>query len=275
MRRLLLTADDLGHGPEVDEGIFRAHREGLLRHASWLAAGNSAAASALRAKTEYPGLSVGLHLALCSGRASSPLSDPDLAPGGAFPCGPALCGLKYFLRRDLRPALEREMRAQFERFLSFGLKPSHVDGHLNLHAHPTVFPILIRLCREYGFTRVRLPGGELRRALSFGAGLGRLAEGLVFEALRTALLPRAGALRVVDRSYGLLRSGLMDEEYLRHLLSRLPEGETEIYFHPTADESMLPFGGRPTPTHHSYRDLQALLSPRVRAAIEDLRIELV
>ncbi len=167
------------------------------------------------------------------------------------------------------------MRAQFERFLSLGLKPSHVDGHLNTHVHPTVFPILMRLCREYGFTRVRLPGGELRPALSFGVGPGRLAEGLVFEALRATLLPRSGAVRVVDRSYGLLRSGLMHEEYLLHLLSRLPEGETEIYFHPTADPALRPHAGRPTPTHHSCLDLQALISPRVRAFIFESGIKLV
>lgn len=272
-----MTADDLGHGAEVDEGIFRAHREGLLRHASWLAAGGTAEEAALRAKSEHPGLSVGLHLVLCAGRPSSPESASDLAPGGAFPSSPVLCGLRYFLRRDLRPALEWELRSQFERFLSFGLKPSHVDGHLNIHVHPVVFPILVRLCREYGFERVRLPGGELPAALSFGVGVGRLAEGLVFEGLREILLPKAGAqgVRVAGRSYGLLRSGLMSEEYLLHLLSRLPEGETEIYFHPSADPAMLPREGSPTSSHHSYLDFQALLSPRVRAAIKDRGIELI
>ena len=282
-RKLILTADDFGASSRVSEAIIRACREGVLRHASLLVAAEAAEEAVRRAKAECPQLSVGLHLALTHVPAVSPRSAELLAPGGSFPPDPAACGLRYFFRRGLASALEREMRAQFERFLSFGLPPSHVDGHAHIHVHPVIYPMLLRLAEEYGFRRVRLPGGELRRALSYGRGLtlrgaaSQVAAACAFSALRRWLLARhpSGKVAVPDRTWGLLRSGLMDEDYLLHLLKGLPEGTTEIYLHPALSPDALPRGRRPTPTHRSRLELDALLSPRVKEAIRTEGIELI
>lgn len=272
-RRLILTADDFGHSPAVNEAVLAACREGVLRHASLMVAGDAAEEAARLARSAPPGrLSVGLHLVLCCGRA---LRDSPLAPGGAFPGSPAACGLRYFLRQDLEPALEAELRAQFERFLSLGLPPSHVDSHANIHVHPVLFPMLLRLAREYGFKRVRLPGGELSAALSYDPRpfASQLGQAFVFAGMEGALGGRPALCP--DRTWGLLRSGLMEEGYLLHLLSRLPEGTTEIYFHPTTDRASLPAGRRPTPAHHSRLDFEALTSPRVAQVLRERAIELI
>lgn len=259
-RQLILTADDFGFSPEVDEGILLACRDGALRHASLMVGEEPAEEAASRAKTECPELSVGLHVVLTHGRAVSPLSARSLAPGGLFPPAPAFCGARYFFRKDLAPALERELRAQFERFLSWGLPPSHVDGHANIHVHPVVFPMLLRLAEEYGFRRIRLPGGELGRSLSYRVGplASQLLNALVFSALRRRLLAcrKHSKVFIPDRTWGLLRSGLMSEDYLLHLLKGLPDGVTEIYF-------------------HSRLELEALRRPRVKAAIQAEGIELI
>ncbi|MBI5242605.1 MAG: ChbG/HpnK family deacetylase [Elusimicrobia bacterium] len=274
-RRLILTADDFGCSREVNEGVLQACRGGVLRHASLMVGEDSAEEAARRSKSECPALSVGLHLVLAQGRAVSPRSADALAPGGVFPAGPALCGLRYFFRGELAGALENEMRAQFERFLSFGLSPSHVDGHANIHAHPVVFPMLLRLAREYAFKRVRLPGGELRRALSYRwrPFLAQLGQGLIFALLERHLRSFPGSDLCPERCWGLLRSGLMTEAYLLHLLRDLPEGVTEIYFHPTSSPETVPV--TPTPSHRSRLELEALTSPRVKEAIRAEGIELV
>lgn len=281
-RNLILTADDFGASSQGDEAVLLACREGVLRHASLLVAQEGAEEAVRRARAQCPELSLGLHLALTHVRALSPRSAELLAPGGVFPSAPAACGWRYFFRRGLAAALEREMRAQFERFLSFGLAPSHVDGHANIHVHPVIYPMLLRLAEEYGFRRVRLPGGELRRALSYGAlrlpgAAPRLACALAFSALRRWLLARNPPAKVAvpDRTWGLLRSGLMDEGYLLHLLKALPDGTTEIYFHPTLSPAAVPVDGRPTPTHGSRLELDALRSPRVKEAIRAEGIRLV
>jgi hopanoid biosynthesis associated protein HpnK len=274
--RLILSADDFGAAPDVNEGILRAAREGLLRHASLMVTGDRAEEAVRRARAEAPALSLGLHAVLCAGRPALEASvRGGLAPGGRFPDDPVLCGLRYFLRPSLSPLLEAELRAQFERFLAWGLPPSHVDSHANVHAHPVLFPLLARLAREYGFRRIRLPGGELSAALAYGEGGAALADAAVFGTLRAALKGKAPGLELPDGTWGVLRSGRMDEGYFLHLLRRLPEGTTEVYFHPSADPALRPDGRRPTPLHHSCADMEALLSPRARAFIEAAGIVLV
>jgi hypothetical protein len=58
----------------------------------------------------------------------------------------------------------------------------------------------------------------------------------------------------------------MSEDYVVWLLSRLPEGATELYFHPSADPSTRVTGRTPQSMHQSYSELLTLISPRVREA---------
>ena len=65
-RRVIVTADDFGLSPEVNEAVERAHREGVLTAAS-LMVGERAAPDAVAVARRNPGLAVGLHLTLTDG----------------------------------------------------------------------------------------------------------------------------------------------------------------------------------------------------------------
>lgn len=245
-RVLFVTADDFGLAPELNAGVARAHQEGILRYASLMVDGPAAREAAELART-LPGLGVGIHLDLC--RES-----------------PELWGLRCFFSPRMRRRVEPEIRRQFEALLALGVRPTHADGHLNVHVHPVVLPALARACREYGVPRLRLPAGE-------SSVCGPSLTAAVFGVLGPLLRPAARGLLVPERCFGLLRSGLMTEDYVLALLDAVEEGATELYFHPSADPADVP-SDRPTPTHRSVRDLEALLSPRVRARIEELGIKL-
>lgn len=254
-RRLIVTADDFGDTPEVNAAVIRAHDAGLLRFASLLAL-RPAAKEAARLARARPGLGVGLHLELCA-------SEPEKA------------GWRYFFDARARAGLEGEIRAQLEAMLALGLKPTHIDGHMNVHVHPVVFPALCRLAREYGIARVRLPSGEWEALKGFPEAE-RPATALlagVFGALGAWVAPAAAGLETPP-SWGLLRSGLMKEDYVLWLLARLPEGTTELYFHPTTDENLRATDA-PTSSHQSVTELETLLSPRIRLALEERCVELV
>lgn len=253
-RRLIVTADDFGDTAGVNAAVIRAFREGVLRFASLMVL-RPAAAEAARLAAENPGLGVGLHLELCAD-------------------APEKAGLRYFFDARARAGLEGEIRAQFDALLALGVKPTHADGHINVHAHPVVFPALCRVAREYGVPRVRLPGGEWRVHRAAG-GRGGAALAATFAAMGAWVRGAAGNGVRAARAWGLLRSGLMTEEYALSLVAALPEGETEIYFHPTADASLRPAAGRPTPSHQSAAELEVLLSPRLREAIAARGVELV
>lgn len=254
-RRLITTADDFGDTPAVNAAVLRAYREGILRFAS-LMVGRPAAAEAAQIALKNPGLGVGLHLELCAD-------------------APEKAGLRYFFSPRARAGLESEIRAQIEALLALGVKPSHIDGHMNVHVHPVIFPAVCRLAREYAIPRVRLPAGEWRALKGFpGAEQpGAAALAGVF-GIMGAWIGGAAAGLERPRSWGLLRSGLMKEDYVRWLIGRLPEGTTEIYLHPTTDESLRATDA-PTPSHQSITELETLLSPTLHRALDAYGVELV
>lgn len=60
-RYLIVNADDLGLSPAVNEGIFVAHRDGIVTSTSLMVL-RDAAPAAVEALAEHPELAVGLHL---------------------------------------------------------------------------------------------------------------------------------------------------------------------------------------------------------------------
>jgi predicted glycoside hydrolase/deacetylase ChbG (UPF0249 family) len=256
-RRLFVNADDFGDNPAVNEAVRRAYQDGILRFASLMVL-RPAADEAARIARENPGLGVGLHLELCS-------------------VAPEKAGLRYFFSPKARAGLEGEIRSQIEALLALGIAPTHVDGHINVHVHPVVFPVLCRLAREYRIPRVRLPSAEFGPSQSFpgrDGALGRLALSAVFGTMGAWIRSSAGGLWV-PRTWGLLRSGRMSADYVCWLLKNLPDGDTELYFHPSADPATVVADGRPTPTHQSWSELETLLSPQVKDALAASGAELV
>jgi hypothetical protein len=73
-----------------------------------------------------------------------------------------------------------------------------------------------------------------------------------------------------QKVYGLLQTGDMNEEYLLGLLERMEGGDIEIYAHPLAfDADDLEKRENPGGT----RELQALISPRVREALKQFEVQ--
>jgi len=274
-RRLIVSADDFGLSPGVNAGILSAHRDGILTDASLMVSG-AAFVDAVEQARATPTLSVGLHLVLVQGRATAPphavggLVDRD----GMFRNQPVLNGLRYFFTPGMRAQLEREIRAQLEKYLSSGLPLSHVDGHLNIHMHPTVLAILLELAPRYGIRALRLPREPLGISLRLDRRqrVRKVMEAVTFRCLVHWALPRLAAhgIRHPDQMFGLHQSGHVTEPYLLGVLAALPPGVTEIYSHASnvdADAARW----RPA-DYESEAELAALVSPRVRDALASAQI---
>jgi len=270
MARLIVTGDDFGLSPAVNQAIVRAHTHGLLTSASLIVNGPAASEAVALAKA-HPTLAVGLHLVLCQGRSILP---PDLIPGlvdaeGNFSRNAVRAGLRYFFVRSLRPQLRLEIEAQLATFRATGLVLSHLDGHVNLHLHPTVLAILLELAGQYRIRAMRLPMDDLRSTLALDRKrLGyKLSHAVIFGILcRYARGRFAGAgVHAADRVYGLLQSGDMNEAFLLGLLPRIRDGLVEWYCHvglPPCRELE-----RWTPTYRHRQELEALTSERVLKAV--------
>jgi hopanoid biosynthesis associated protein HpnK len=163
-------------------------------------------------------------------------------------------GFRFFFLPHVRKQLALEIRAQFEAFAKTGLPLDHVNTHKHFHLHPTVLALIIEIGRDYGMRAVRLPS-ESHEPVWLKPWI-NLVRGR---------LDRAGIAHN-DYVVGIAKTGQMDEAVLLDALARLPDGVGEIYCHPAVvGEGALTQGMR---TYRHAAELEALLSPRVAAAIE-------
>lgn len=145
-----------------------------------------------------------------------------------------------------------------------------LNGHLNLHLHPRLLPLVVDLAREFGIPALRLAREDWLTTLALAPDgpLPKLAQGLIFRWLsrRARRLLLAAGLTCNDHLFGLTNDGRMTEAHLLALIPRLKPGVTEIYSHPALyEEAELT---RWTPTYRRQEELAALLSPRVREALK-------
>lgn len=265
-RRLIVNADDFGRSRSINEAVLQAHRHGILTTAS-LMVNEPGCAEAVAMARDNPRLGVGLHLTLLCGQAALP---PDRIPGlvnvqGRFSDNPVAVGMRYFFQGNLRPQLEAEMAAQFERFRATGLVLDHVNGHLHLHLHPTVFGILARRAKEWGLTHLRLTRDPfwLNQRLSSAHPFYQASHHVIYRILSARARPalRRLGIRHTQRVFGLLQNARVDEACVTRLLPLLPEGDSELYSHPSLDEF------RP--------EFDALIAPRAKALVAERGIQLI
>jgi hopanoid biosynthesis associated protein HpnK len=266
MPRAIMSADDFGLSEAVNEGIERAHRDGVLTSASLMVAGD-AAEDAVRRARRLPGLRVGLHLVAVEGRAVLPPAEiPDLVDGrGWFSSDQVRLGVGYFFRPRVRRQLAAEIAAQFAAYAATGLPLDHADAHKHMHLHPTVGALMLEIGGRHGLRAVRVPAEPPAVMVACGVAqpFGTRALYLWSRLLRRQI--RRADMVANDAVFGLAWSGAMTEARVLEILARLPEGVSEIYFHPAASRDATLDALMPEYRHEA--ELAALLSPRVRAAL--------
>jgi hopanoid biosynthesis associated protein HpnK len=275
LKRLIVTGDDFGLAEPVNEAIERAHREGVLSTASLMVAGPATADAVARARRN-PELRVGLHVVVVEGRPVLPREAiPDLVDErGELPTELFRAGVRFFFSPRVRAQLASEIRAQFESFRRTGLALDHVNAHNHLQVHPTVLTLLLEIGREYGSPPIRVPYEPARasvRAMPTHR-LRRVLQGIGFGGLRLAMRSRLARAQVAanDFVFGLNDTGAMREETVLRLLGEIPDGVSEMYFHPATRRC--PEIDRTMADYDHEGELAALLSARVRARIAELGI---
>jgi hopanoid biosynthesis associated protein HpnK len=257
---LIITADDFGLHESVNRAVERAHREGVLSAASLMVAAPATADAIVRARA-LPSLRVGLHLVLVDGQAILPhTAIPDLVDvEGRFGDRMARDGVRFFFLPRVRRQLAAEIRAQFEAFAASGLPLDHVNTHKHFHLHPTLLQLIIDIGRPFGLRAIRWPN-ETRTPLLLKPWLALSRRKL-------------SAARIAHNDYivGIEHSGKFDEANLLTSLARLPRyGIGEIYLHPALISGAEI--GKSMPAYRHADEFAALISPRVRTALDRLEV---
>jgi hopanoid biosynthesis associated protein HpnK len=277
MRRAIINADDFGLCRGVNEGIIKAHREGVLTSTT-LMANMPGFEHAVALSRENPRLGVGIHLNLLRGR---PVAPPDEVPSLLAPSGLMWGSVYVFLRRlwagRISPSdIETELRAQVEKVLQAGVPATHADSEKHIHTIPAVFRTVARLLPEYGLRRVRFIN-EFCLSLQPAQTAKALAISLSCRRMRRRL--REHAIMTADRFYGLCGSGRMTVPRLARILERLGEGTAEIMLHPGYMTDELIALERLTGSYYinNRRELElgTLLDPGIREVVARRAIELI
>ena len=149
---LILHADDLGFAHSADVASFDALDKGAISSASIMMPTPWVTEVAAYARS-HPNADLGLHLTLTSewdtyrwGSVEAKDKVPSLLDSaGTFPNDEAI------VAKNAKPAeVERELRAQIQRALALGIRPTHLDSHMgSLFTTPELVATYVKVAREY------------------------------------------------------------------------------------------------------------------------------
>jgi hypothetical protein len=265
---LIVNADDYGFTPAVSAGIRAAHNEGIVTSTTVLILAPSARADLRLAKSECPGLGIGVHLALTGGwRPLLGRTTPTL--GNYRRRLPSSADLVRVLSRVNPDEVRAEWQAQIEAVTKAGVDPDHLDAHHNVaYRSEKLFEVLLELAAEHALP-VRLPVSPRTPA---GASTRTPAAAPLLPGEQLRKLASAHGIAHPDRLLDGFGSGATTEGLIG-LLGELPATElAELMCHPGNVDWRL--RARSSYTGGRAKELAILTDDRVRQAIEARSIRL-
>jgi predicted glycoside hydrolase/deacetylase ChbG (UPF0249 family) len=161
-RFLIVNADDLGRSAGINEGILRAHEQGIVTSASLMVRGPSAEEAAQLVR-RTASLSVGLHVDL-----------------GEWVFREGRWEAVYEVQRSIEEEIERQLAA-FRRLL--GREPTHLDSHQHAHLREPARSVVVAAADE-----LAVPLRHFGPIRYLGAFYGQTDEG---DPLQDAITPEA------------------------------------------------------------------------------------
>ncbi|GGF20097.1 carbohydrate deacetylase [Halobacillus andaensis] len=144
MKKLIINADDFGYSRGVNFGIIDSFQLGVLTSTTFMTNMPGRDQAAKLAK-DNPSLGVGVHLVLTCGR---PLLDTHRTIVDAQGDFRNLRFYQGAFTIDYEEVYD-EWKAQIEKFLSYGLNPTHLDSHHHINSFGEMPKVFMRLAKEY------------------------------------------------------------------------------------------------------------------------------
>jgi predicted glycoside hydrolase/deacetylase ChbG (UPF0249 family) len=257
---LILHADDLGVAHSVDVASFDALDRGVISSASimmptpWI----TEVAEYARA---HPNADLGIHLTLTSEWQTyrwGTVESKDKAPSLLDSTGTLPPEVAPVAMRAKPLEVERELRAQVDRALALGIRPTHLDSHMGaLFATPELIATYIKVAHDYRlpFLALRGPPGTPQMPLS--------EKDIVLDALVVA-----GPDVARDQW----------KAFYLNAVANLKPGLTQMIVHLGRDDAELQ---AVTVNHEPYgsawrqRDYDVVTSPEFKKALQDQHVILV
>jgi predicted glycoside hydrolase/deacetylase ChbG (UPF0249 family) len=277
-RYLIMNTDDFGQCTSVNSAIYELLEEHLVSSATIMPCTpgfDEAASWSIRNKID----NVGLHLTFTSewanmrSRSLTHGATIEDAEGYLYP------SCEAFSENAKQEEVRKEIEAQFEKCINFGLNLSHVDNHMgSLYGlyGDCYLPLVFEFCARNG----KLPFRFFRNYYKDDSLLGPLdaPEMLAFFKI---IIAQADNLGIVTPDYLLTHPyapepGETYESFKDMMISRMyrfPEGITETYIHPSLETDEIKFIN---PTwQRRVHEYQLMKDDDYRYALKDADIKLI
>ena len=293
LHQLIVTADDFGLSDEINAGIIRAFKTGIVTSTSILM-NAPRTEQAVQLSSENPDLEVGIHLGIVEGfsllgRKSSLSDSLNYLDDGSERFADRICLQRhwkpflkdYLLGRIDLSELREELTLQCESFRRsfFHLQEiPFANGTQHMHLLPGISQIVFDLCRQFNIRSLRIPGER-----SMG---GRFPFDQILRYLGRRLRQQVKTLPMnlvtFDSFLGFEVSGKLDKSYLQRLSgflenSSLKSPQTfELMTHPGFDAPHL---RRSLPcaykNFHWETELKALTDPGIKDLLKSKQISFI
>ena len=261
---LIIHADDIGLAHSVNKASFDAMANGSVTSGSimvpcpWFG-------EAVELAKAHPDFDLGIHLTLTA-------EWKDFRWGGVSPSTaiPGLLDSKGFLFKSVEEVVshatpqevEKECRAQIERVLTFGIKPTHFDTHMGtLFGSPGYIDVYLKLGKEYNIP-VFLPRATIEES-------------------NPEMIPmlEKGGFIMVDRYY-MAEPDVKSENWMDFyvdMIENLQPGVTQIIVHVAynTDEAKAVMVDHPNyGSAWRQRDFDVFTSEKIKAVIKENNVQL-
>ena len=258
---LILHADDLGFAHSANAASFDALDKGVISSASIMVPTPWVTEVAAYARA-HPDADLGLHLTLTAewetyrwGSVESKDKVPSLLdPDGTFPNNDSVVAVRAKLEE-----IDLELRAQIQRALALGIRPTHLDSHMgSLFTTPALLATYVKIAHEY-----HLPFLALRTNPFGGPPM--------------PLAPNDIPLDALIQAFEVGSAEKWKAFYL-NAIANLKPGLTEIIVHLGHDDAELQavtVNQEPWGSAWRQRDYDVVSSPEFKKALQDNKVILI
>lgn len=234
---LLLHMDDIGMCPEANAAAERyINHKDLLSAAVMMPCPN--AADFITWAKKHPVPDIGLHLTLTSEWETyrwRSVTDPAKVPGLIDPDGKLWHEVPDVVMHASAAEVETEIRAQIEKCLALGYRPTHIDTHMGtLYGSAAYAKAFFKVAQEYGIPANVLELSDPELVQKFKSQ-GYPIDDEMIQVAASYTLPRLDNFTSVGSgpTYEKKRADFMA------MVKALKPGLTEIIFHPSVETENL------------------------------------
>jgi predicted glycoside hydrolase/deacetylase ChbG (UPF0249 family) len=234
---IILHCDDAGMCEEANIAVKHYFETGDIRSAAVMVPCANAMDLVEWAKTQ-DSPDIGVHLTHTSEWKTwrwGPVADPAKVPGLIDPDGMMWHSVPEVVTHATAEEIETEVRAQIDKVIAAGYRPSHIDTHMGtMYASPEYVKVFLKIAEEYGIPANAIDLSD-EKVAEFFRKSGYPLTPEVVDMFAGYSLPKLDFFSSVPDgdSYENKRDNFFQ------LVSSLNPGLTEIIFHPSVETENL------------------------------------